>query len=27
MQLEHGKATFDVQSLELITLVAQKPVR
>jgi hypothetical protein len=27
MELEHGKATFDVQSLELITLVAQKPVR
>jgi hypothetical protein len=27
MELEHGKATFDVQSLELITLVSQKPVR
>jgi hypothetical protein len=27
LELEYGKATFDLQSLELITLVAQKPVR
>ena len=27
LELEYGKATFDVQSLELITLVARKPVR
>jgi hypothetical protein len=26
LELKHGKATLDVQSLELITLVAQKPV-
>ncbi len=27
VELEYGKATLDVQSLELITLVARKPVR
>ena len=26
-ELEHGKATFEVESLELITLVARQPVR